>query len=100
MSDNAGIDLAENPDVALKHPATLRRIVSVGIILVFILVITIFHRQILWALGAMLVNAGPPRPADIAITMAGDQSGFRVLKGAELVRQGYVPKVLVSGAGR
>jgi uncharacterized SAM-binding protein YcdF (DUF218 family) len=48
----------------------------------------------------MLVNSGPPQPADIAVTMAGDVSGHRILQAGELVRQGYVPKVLVSGSAR
>jgi uncharacterized SAM-binding protein YcdF (DUF218 family) len=43
------------------------------------------------------VKAGPPERADIALVLAGDGYGHRILKGAELVRAGYVPGVLVSG---
>jgi uncharacterized SAM-binding protein YcdF (DUF218 family) len=75
-------------------------IVALGLILLCVLATAVFSRQILWALGAMLMNAGPPQTADIAVTMAGDTGGNRVLRAAELVREGYVPKVLVSGAGR
>jgi len=31
------------------------------------------------------------------LVLAGDSSGHRILKGAELVRQGFAPKVIVSG---
>ena len=47
--------------------------------------------------GTTLEEAGPPHKADIAVVLAGDDSGNRILKGAELARAGYVPKVLVSG---
>jgi hypothetical protein len=37
--------------------------------------------------------------ADIAVVLAGDIYGRRILKAAELVRSGFVPSVLVSGPG-
>ncbi len=46
--------------------------------------------------GALVYDQGPAK-ADIAVVLAGDFSGHRILKGAELVREGYVPLVLVSG---
>ncbi len=33
------------------------------------------------------------------VVIGGDFTGSRILKGAELAREGYAPKVLVSGAG-
>jgi uncharacterized SAM-binding protein YcdF (DUF218 family) len=53
----------------------------------------------LWmtALGSCLVRAEEPFRADIAVVLAGDGYGERVLKGAELVRRGFTGKVLVSG---
>ena len=48
-------------------------------------------------MGEYLVLAGPPAHADLAVVLAGDPYGNRVLKGGELARQGYVPRVLVSG---
>lgn len=57
----------------------------------------IFHAAILAALGGYLVKAGPPEKADIALVLGGDPSGNRILKAGEMVRQGFVPKVLVSG---
>ena len=38
-----------------------------------------------------------PAHADIAVVLAGDYYGNRILRAAELVKQGYVPNVLVSG---
>ncbi len=52
---------------------------------------------ILAALGSYLVKAGPPQKDDVAFVLAGDPSGNRILKAAELARKGYVPKVIVSG---
>lgn len=57
----------------------------------------VFHSAILGALGRYLVSAGPPVKSDIAVVLAGDGFGYRILKGAELVRDGYAPKALVSG---
>jgi uncharacterized SAM-binding protein YcdF (DUF218 family) len=49
------------------------------------------------ALGGYLVHVDAPVRADIAVVLAGDRYGFRILKGADMVREGYVSKVLVSG---
>lgn len=57
------------------------------------------HTQILSVFGSYLVQAGPPEQADAALVLAGDNSGNRILTAAELVRQGYVRKVVVSGPG-
>jgi uncharacterized SAM-binding protein YcdF (DUF218 family) len=45
---------------------------------------------------ALIRNDGPAR-ADIAVVPAGDYYGHRIEKAGDLVRQGYVPLVLVSG---
>ena len=70
-----------------------------AILVVSIVAAGLFHNQILWAMGAMLVYSEAPEHADIVVTLAGDATGHRILEAAELVRQGYAPKVLVSGAG-
>jgi uncharacterized SAM-binding protein YcdF (DUF218 family) len=44
----------------------------------------------------MLVDSEAPQKADIVLVLAGDSLGNRVLKGAELVREGYAPKVFLS----
>lgn len=54
-------------------------------------------RQCLTALGSYLVLAGPPAHADVVVVLAGDFSGERIRKAAELVKDGYAPKALVSG---
>jgi uncharacterized SAM-binding protein YcdF (DUF218 family) len=62
-----------------------------------VLLAVLAWRPCLSALGAFLVNADPPRRADIVVVLAGDYSGNRIRKAAELVKQGYAPKILVSG---
>jgi uncharacterized SAM-binding protein YcdF (DUF218 family) len=49
-----------------------------------------------WFGHRLVLDEGPAK-ADIAVVLAGDYSGRRVEKAAELVRAGYVPLVLVSG---
>jgi len=55
------------------------------------------HTIWLRALGHYLVRAEEPRRSDIAVVLAGDGFGDRIVKAAELVRQGFTEKVLVSG---
>ena len=45
---------------------------------------------------ALIRDEGPAK-ADIAVVLAGDFRGNRIAKGGDLVREGYVPAVLVSG---
>lgn len=59
--------------------------------------VAVFHARLLDALGEHLVDAEAPQKADVALVLAGDQWGHRILTAAQLVRDGYVPKVLVSG---
>ena len=49
------------------------------------------------AFGYALIHDDGPAKVDIAVVPAGDYYGHRILKAAELVKQGYVPAVLVSG---
>ncbi len=48
-------------------------------------------------MGEILVDSEQPFHADMVVVLAGDDTGARVLKGAELVKQGYAPRVVVSG---
>ncbi len=48
-------------------------------------------------MGEYLVRAEEPAKADAVLVLAGDWNGDRILKGAEVVKQGYAPVVLVSG---
>ncbi len=51
----------------------------------------------LTVIGAALITAQPPAKADIAVVLAGDFSGERILRAANLAAAGYVPRVLISG---
>jgi uncharacterized SAM-binding protein YcdF (DUF218 family) len=51
------------------------------------------------AMGRALVESSPPEKSDIIVVLAGDPTGNRILKAAELAREGYAPLVLVSGPG-
>jgi len=57
------------------------------------------HAWWMAALGGLLVHDDGPARADVAVVLAGDYYGHRILRAAELVKQGYVPYVLVSGPG-
>lgn len=48
-------------------------------------------------IGEALVKTDAPAHADMIVVLAGDGWGYRILKAAELGKQGYAPKVLVSG---
>jgi uncharacterized SAM-binding protein YcdF (DUF218 family) len=63
------------------------------------LIIGVIATRTLWlgALGAYLIKADQPARADYAVVLAGDARGHRIITGAELVRQGYVRKALISG---
>ncbi|MGH9718882.1 MAG: YdcF family protein [Bryobacteraceae bacterium] len=55
------------------------------------------HSIWLSALGKWLIREDSPDRSDAVVVLAGDFYGHRVLKAAELVRQGLAPRVLVSG---
>jgi uncharacterized SAM-binding protein YcdF (DUF218 family) len=82
-----------------SRPSPVKRAARILVLAVLTVVVLalIFHNAFLRALGTYLVKAGPPEKADIALVLAGDAEGNRILKAAQLVRQGYVSKVLVSG---
>jgi uncharacterized SAM-binding protein YcdF (DUF218 family) len=64
---------------------------------VLLLIAFLFRTPILTSLGLYLDRSGPPQSADAIFVLAGDASGNRILKGAELARQGFAPQVVVSG---
>jgi uncharacterized SAM-binding protein YcdF (DUF218 family) len=45
-----------------------------------------------------VIESHPPEKAEIVVVLAGDGFGRRILRAAELVEQGYAPRVLVDGA--
>jgi len=63
----------------------------------FILLLIVTHALWLTALARFLVDADAPAPADLVIVLAGDLEGNRIVTAADLVRQGFARKVLVSG---
>jgi uncharacterized SAM-binding protein YcdF (DUF218 family) len=75
-----------------------RRLVAPAIAAV-ILLITVTFTHAIWLgwIGDALVAVVPPIKADASLVLAGDPRGNRIKTAAELVRSGFVPKVLVSG---
>jgi uncharacterized SAM-binding protein YcdF (DUF218 family) len=63
----------------------------------FLLLAFLLRAPILTGLGQYLDRSGPPEKADAIFVFAGDPSGNRILKGAELAREGFAPRVVVSG---
>jgi uncharacterized SAM-binding protein YcdF (DUF218 family) len=76
---------------------TKSKVGALGLLAGLVVLGVFSHAAILTALGSYLVQATPPQKADIAVVLAGDPFGNRIITGAELAQQGYVPKVLVSG---
>ena len=66
-----------------------------------LLFVTIAFLHVYWMppLGEFLVVSEQPTHADAVVVLAGDYYGNRILKGAELVKQGYAPKAYISGPG-
>jgi uncharacterized SAM-binding protein YcdF (DUF218 family) len=74
------------------------QLIKLTIAVVVFFVLTILTRS--WwlpAFGWGLVRDDGPVKADIAVVLGGDPWGVRISKAGDLVRQGYVPAVLVSG---
>lgn len=74
-----------------------RRIPLLFIVLALVLAAVLSHPLWFPWIGHALIRDEGPGKAEIAVVLAGDDSGHRIEKGAELVRAGYVPSVLVSG---
>ena len=70
-----------------------------AVIFALIILIAIFFSAILAAMGSFLVHSGLPYTADMILVIGGDYTGERILKGAELERDGYAPAVFISGGG-
>jgi uncharacterized SAM-binding protein YcdF (DUF218 family) len=66
-----------------------------------LIVLILFFSRSIWLrdLGRELVDTQPPQKSDMIVVLGGDWNGNRILKAAQLAKQGYAPKVLVSGAG-
>ncbi len=78
-----------------------RRAVLIVSILIFpVVAAAVFYRNIFLTVGSLLVDSESPRKADIVVVLGGDYLGNRALKGAELVREGYAPKLVLSCGSR
>jgi uncharacterized SAM-binding protein YcdF (DUF218 family) len=71
--------------------------VLLGLAGALLLVALIRWQTTLSLLGRYLIYSQPPQSADIILVLAGDFYGPRVIKAAELAKQGYAPLVLISG---
>ena len=72
---------------------------NLAILASVLVVIALTHSLWMGWMGAFLVEGESPSRADLIVVLAGDLYGRRILKGAELVKEGYAPYVLVSGPG-
>jgi len=75
------------------------RLRRASLLIIFLLAAALGLTHSFWlgALGGFLVRADPPAQADYAVVLAGDGHGNRIIMGAELVRRGFVRKVLIDG---
>ena len=71
--------------------------INLALLAVVILLVILTHAVWMGWMGASLVDSERPRHADIIVVLAGDTFGHRILRAAELVKDGYASKVLVSG---
>ena len=69
------------------------------VLAVLLLVAVAWATHVWWltALGSFLVRVDSPQAADAAVVLGGDETGARILQAADLVKRGFVPRVLVSG---
>ncbi len=81
----------------MAHRHLPRRWWVLAVSLLVVATVLLAHPLWMRALGWYLVKAEQPAQADIAVALAGDGFGNRVLKAAELVRRGYTTRILVSG---
>lgn len=64
---------------------------------VFLVALWVYPRPFLSPLGTYLVRADEPEKCDCLFVLAGDFNGQRIMKAAELYRQGLAGKIFVSG---
>ena len=77
----------------------MRRLVS-GLAIAFLtifLLLAFNYGAVLRSVGRFLVEEQSPVKSDVALVLAGDSRGRRIVRAGELVRQGLAPVALVSG---
>ncbi len=72
-------------------------LVPILVVVVVLLVLWFSRHFILGGFGTFLDVGDEPQKAEAAVVLAGGWTGERVLKGGDLVRQGFVPFALLSG---
>jgi len=72
---------------------------AAGVLLLIIAVLYFTRTSWLEAMGHFLVDTQTPEHADMIVVLGGDWYGNRILKAAELAKEGFAPHVLVSGGG-
>ena len=78
-------------------PPPKRRHLRWAVPVAFLLLVILTHPLWLRALGEFLVSADAPIHAEMIVELAGDEHGNRILMAGRLIKEGYAPKVLVSG---
>jgi uncharacterized SAM-binding protein YcdF (DUF218 family) len=66
-----------------------------------LLLLGVFVTRTFWLewTGRFLVNTQEPQHSDMIVVLGGDWFGNRILKAAQLAKDGYAPQVLISGSG-
>jgi uncharacterized SAM-binding protein YcdF (DUF218 family) len=66
-------------------------------LLVVVLLLVVSHPLWLRGLGHFLIKSDGPARAEAAVVLAGDPSGDRIRTAVRLLREGFVPLIIVSG---
>lgn len=75
----------------------MKWIIRATAVVAAVLLVVLLHVPILAALGNFLIKTDSPSKSDIIVVLAGDGFGNRILRAAELVKEGYAPHALISG---
>src|ERR1700722_8149136 len=99
MNAEAPPDAEAQPGVSPVHSLKFRRnrLAALAALAVLLAGCYVARDKILFSLGQLLTSAQEPRKADLIVVLGGDVRGNRILQAAQLVRDGYAPRVLVSG---
>ena len=62
-----------------------------------VILLVVFHSALLGGLGRFLVKAELPERSQAAVVLAGDGSGDRIRMAVKLLRENFVPLIIVSG---